>query len=161
MKKVFLVKRDNPRRKEVAARAAEHILNQAEAGEEMVIEIDEPKRTLPQNNRMWAMLTDVADQVGWKRARWRNDRCIEDGRYIRFDMHPTAARLSPEEFKDVLTAALKRPRLFGSIDGGGIVAVGLRTSKMPKKDMTQLIELIFQFGAEHDVEWSEKAKEIW
>lgn len=161
MKKVFLVQNTNPRAQEVAARAAEHILNQAAAGQELLIEIDEPKRTLPQNDRMWAMLTDVADQVGWKRARWVHDRCIEDGCYLNIREWPGANRLSPEDFKDVLTAAIKRPRLFGSIDGGGIVAVGLRTSKMRKHDMTQLIELIFQFGAEHEVEWSEKAKKVW
>lgn len=157
----FLVRRDNPNHRQVAARAAEFILDQASAGQELDISVDEPKRSLPQNDRMWAMLTDIADQVGWKRARWRGDRCLEDGGYVRVDELPTAARLTPEEFKDVISAALKKPRLFGSIDGGGVVAVGLRTSKMLKKDMTNLIELLFQFGAMHDIEWSEKAKEPW
>lgn len=162
MKATFVVKRDNPKHMAVVAFACQQIHDAAVAGDELVIKVDELTRTLPQNDKMWAMLTDIANQVGWHRARWRGDRCLEDGHYVNLEQDPRATQLTTEEFKDVLTAALVRPRMFGSIDGGGIVAVGLRTSKMKKAKMRELIELIYAFGSQHEVEWTEVVKDpIW
>lgn len=160
MKQTFLVKHDNPRKLDVARRACEFIQSQVANGQELSIVVGEVTRTLAQNAKLWAMLTDISNQVGWKRARWRGDRCLADGRYVNLIEDPKAATLDQEEFKDVLTAALRRPRMLGGIDGG-VVAVGLRTSKMTKREMKDLIELMNAFGAEHDVEWSEVAKEPW
>lgn len=53
------------------------------AGHRMVVEVRKETRSLEQNRRLWAMLTDVSKQVNW---------------YGR--------KLTPENWKDVLTAAL-------------------------------------------------------
>ena len=91
-----------------------------------------PTRTLDQNSRLWALLTDVSRQVQWP----------VDGRL---------QRLSPEEWKDIFTAAhTKGQRVAQGIDGG-FVMLGERTSRMNIGDMTDLQTLIEAFGAEHGV----------
>ena len=126
----------------------------AAAPDGWIVTLREPTRTLEQNARMWCLLQDLSRQVGWKRARWRGDRIVEEGRYVLLSEHPDAARLSEEDFKDVISAALRKPRMLAGIDGG-IVAVGLRTSRMTTKQMADLMELIEAFGVEHGVQWRE------
>lgn len=89
------------------------------------------KRNTDQNRRMWAMLHDISRQVVWH-----------------------GERLTPEEWKDVFTAALKRQRVTHGIDGGYVV-LGTSTSKMSVAEMAELIELMFAFGAEHRVKWTD------
>ncbi len=93
----------------------------------------ESQRSQEQNDRMWAMLTDVSEQVNWY-----------------------GTKLEPEEWKDVFTAALKKQRAVPGIDGGFVI-LGARTSKMSIKSMHDLIELMFAFGAdpEHEVRWTD------
>lgn len=51
----------------------------------------------------------------------------------------------------------KEQRSAPGIDGG-VVMFGVRTSKMRKASMTELIEIMFWFGAERNVRWSEDSK---
>jgi hypothetical protein len=92
------------------------------------VEFKGPARSLPQNSRMWASLTDVATQVEWY-----------------------GAKLSPEDWKDVFTASLRRARVVPGLDPGTYVPLGMRTSDMSKEEMANLLELIGAFGAEHNV----------
>ena len=88
-------------------------------------------RTLPQNKHLWACLTDVSRQVNW---------------YGR--------RLSPWAWKDIFTAARRRQDVVPGIDGGFVV-LGEHTSRMSKAEMSELLELIYAFGANHKVVWSD------
>lgn len=88
-------------------------------------------RTLEQNARLWALLRDIANQVDWH-----------------------GNRLTEDEWKDVFTAALKRQKVVPGIDGGFVV-IGARTSKMNKREVSDLMELISAFGADHDVKWGD------
>jgi len=97
----------------------------------MVVEIRAKSRSLDQNARMWAMLTDLSRQLKW---------CDRD--------------LSPADWKCLMTAHLKRHDTVPGIDGGFVV-LGAYTSQMTVRDMSDLIELMFAFGAENDVEWSD------
>jgi hypothetical protein len=116
--------------------------------------IQEPKRSEEQNALIWAVLHDFAEQVGFKPARWRGNVCLEDGGYCLLADVPTARRITAEQFKDLLTAGLKKPRLFAGIDGG-VVAVGLSTSRMSKREMSALIDFAFATGAQLGVQFSE------
>lgn len=100
-------------------------------GGPVVVTMGRDKRTLPQNARLWAMLGDVARDVEWY-----------------------GQRLTPEEWKDVFTAALKRQRAVPGIEGGFVV-LGAHTSRMSKAELSDLMELIEAFGAERAVKWSE------
>ena len=86
-------------------------------------------RSLEQNRLMWANLEDIAQQVVWY-----------------------GQKLSKEEWKDVLTAALKKQKIVPGIEGGFVV-IGARTSKMSVAEMTELIELSAMFGAQQGVKF--------
>jgi hypothetical protein len=96
------------------------------------VEIKEAKRTLEQNDKMWAMLADVSSQVVWY-----------------------GQKLPPDDWKDIFTASLRKARVVPGLDAGTFVPLGMRTSDMGKQEMSDLIELIYAFGAERDVKWSE------
>lgn len=103
------------------------------------VHVKEPKRTKAQNDRMWPMLQDVSRQVLWHGQRY-----------------------DESDWKDLFTALWlkmknKEQRSAPGIDGG-VVMFGVRTSKMRKASMTELIEIMFWFGAERNVRWSEDSK---
>lgn len=93
------------------------------------VEFKHAKRSLPQNDRMWAMLTDIAEQLAWH-----------------------GVKLTPDDWKLVMLDALKREmRMVPNIDGNGFVNLGRSSSDLSKDEMTALIELIAAFGAKHGV----------
>lgn len=101
------------------------------------VEIKAAKRSLPQNDRMWAMLTDVATQLPWH-----------------------GVKLRPDDWKLIFLDALKRElRMVPNIDETGFVNLGRSSSDLTKSEMSDLIELIFKFGAEHGVTFQEDAEE--
>lgn len=93
-----------------------------------MLEIKPLTRSLEQNSRLWAMLGEVSKQVNWH-----------------------GNKLNPEDWKHVFSAALSQQRVVPNIDGNGFVVLGKSTSKMSIREMTDLIELIFAFGAQHGV----------
>ena len=105
------------------------------AGAEMEITVKRATRTMAQNSRLWAMLTDISRQVDWH-----------------------GQKLHQDEWKDVFTAALKRQKVVPGIDGGFVV-IGARTSKMTKTEMSELQELMAAFGAEHQVHFGFEEEE--
>jgi hypothetical protein len=90
-----------------------------------------PKRTDEQNRKLWAMLGDVSRQVEW---------------YGR--------KLAEEDWKDMCTASLRRLRVVPGLDAGTFIPLGMRTSKMRKSEMADLLTLIEAFGNEHGVVWT-------
>ena len=86
-------------------------------------------RSLEQNRLMWANLEDIAQQVVWY-----------------------GVKLTKDEWKDVLTAALKKQKVVPGIEGGFVV-IGARTSKMTVPEMTELIELSTAFGTQQGVKF--------
>jgi hypothetical protein len=100
------------------------------AGKPMLVEIKPATRSLEQNARLWAMLTDISRQVDW---------------YGR--------KLTPDEWKHVFSAALKKQDVVPGLNGGFVV-LGLSTSKMTKAEMCDLQTLMEAFGAEREVRFS-------
>lgn len=106
------------------------------AGHQYAIEVKEKTRSTEQNARMWAMLTDVSRQVEWY-----------------------GKKLTPEEWKDVFSAAHKKHKVVPGIDGGFVV-VGASTSKMSIREMCELMELIEAFGAQQGVRFTAPEYEV-
>ena len=105
------------------------------AGEQGIQAVSDELRSKEQNDAMWGFLRDVARQVKWR------VNGIED--YI-----------TAEDWKDIITAGLqKHHRMAEGIDGG-LVILGMRTSKMTKAQMSDVIELTKAFGANHNVQWT-------
>jgi hypothetical protein len=103
----------------------------------VVVQLGRLKRSKSQNARLWATLTDVAEQVEWY-----------------------GQRLTAEDWKHVFSASLIQQRTVPGIDSGFVV-LGQSTSKMDKKEFSDLLELIYAFGAQHKVRWGDPALEAF
>jgi hypothetical protein len=95
-----------------------------------VVRVTEPTRSLEANAALWAFLNDISEQVIWH------------GR-----------KLDSESWKHIFTSSLKKMDIVPNLDGTGFVALGLSTSKMTKSEMSNLLELIQAFGAQHNVKF--------
>lgn len=104
------------------------------AGHRLTLEVKKQTRTNEQNALMWQLLTDISKQVNWY-----------------------GNKLTPEEWKDVLSASLRKQRAVPGIDGGFVV-LGLRTSKMTIAQMAEMIELCYAFGSQQGVKFDETQK---
>lgn len=121
-------------RKQMAHRAIEG----APAGS--VVEIRRPTRTLPQNHKLHAALTDIARQLDWPVG--------------------SGIKRDTEAWKDITTAALRSATHgLDVVPGinGGFVLLGMHTSRMSKQEMIDLIDLVHAFGAEHGVRFGDEA----
>lgn len=112
-----------------ARRRALEAVRTAEPG--MVVTIKPKTRSLEQNALLWSLLGEIAAQVEWH-----------------------GQKLSPDEWKDMATAALKNQKVVPGIEGGFVV-LGARTSKMTKAELSELVEFLYAFGAEHNVKFEE------
>ncbi len=93
------------------------------------LEFKAPKRTLPQNARMWAMLTDIAQQVEWH-----------------------GLKLSADDWKLIFLDGLKAEmRLVPNLNGTGFVNLGRSSSDLTVAEMGDLMTLIEAFGANRGV----------
>jgi hypothetical protein len=100
------------------------------------IEAKAAKRSLPQNSRLWASLTDVAQQVPW------------GGRILR-----------PDDWRDIFMDALPREiRAVPNLDEDGLVMLGRSSSDLSKEEMSNLLELIYAFGARRGVVFQDDAR---
>ena len=105
------------------------------APDRAVLNIAAPKRTLDQNAKMHAMLSDVA------RAK------------------PMGRNLPTETWKALFMNAAGFTCSFEpTLDGQGVIPLGFKSSALNKAEFSDLIEAIYAFGAEHGVEWSEPAE---
>ncbi len=97
------------------------------------VEFKESKRSTEQNSRMWAMLTDVARQVPWH-----------------------GVRLTAEDYKLLFMDALNQEmRLVPNLNNNGFTNLGRSSSKLTKSEFGDLMTLIEEFGARHDVVFHE------
>ena len=95
-----------------------------------IVEIHEPTRSLQQNAALWAALGDISRQVEWY-----------------------GKKLTPHDWKHIFSSSLKKQNVVPGLDGGFVV-LGISTSKMTIKEMSDLLELAHAFGAEHGVRFS-------
>lgn len=124
-KRVFFLAHD------VARRSAIECVASAPAGYR--VEVREPSRSLDQNAAMWPILEAFSEQLEWP-------------------VNGVMSQLTPEEWKDLLTAAFRQeqPRLALGINGG-MVMLGQRTSKFGKKEFSEFLEFLHAMAADRGV----------
>jgi hypothetical protein len=93
------------------------------------------RRSIPQNSRLWAMLTDVARQATWH-----------------------GKKRSTSDWKDLFSGAVKAAS--GDLEAvpgleGGFMILGLRTSEMTVAEMADLQTYIESWGAANGVTFSD------
>jgi NinB protein len=99
------------------------------------IEFRLTRRSLPQNAKLWAMLSEFSRQLPWH-----------------------GLRLSPNDWKLIFLDALKRElRAVPNLDGTGFVNLGRSSSNLTKAEMTELIELMSAFGTMHNITFHDGA----
>jgi hypothetical protein len=98
----------------------------------VVVKLGRPKRSDLQNAKLHAMLGDIAAQVEW---------------YGR--------KMDKDSWKIMASAVLHRQEPVPAMDGRGFVVMGKQTRGMTKAEISDMIELLYAFGAEHSVVWSE------
>ena len=97
------------------------------------VEFKGPKRTLEQNARLWAMLTDIASQK-----------------------EHLGRKYTPDQWKVIFLHAIGREVQFiPALDGQGFIPWGQSSSDLSVKEMTDLIEFMFAWGAENGVTFYE------
>lgn len=97
------------------------------------IEFKAGKRSLPQNSLFWARLGDIATQVEWH-----------------------GMKLKTSDWKLIFMDALKGElRMVPNINGNGFVNLGRSSSDLTKDEMSDLIEIVGKFGAEHGVQFAD------
>lgn len=104
-----------------------------DADKPLVVDIKPMTRSIEQNAKLWATLSDVAEQVEW---------------YGR--------KLDAESWKHIFSAALKKQDVVPNLDGSGFVVLGLSTSKMSVAEMRDMLELINAFCAERGVKLNDQ-----
>ena len=103
------------------------------APEGYVVTFSEPTRTLEQNAAQWPILEAFAKQLQWP-------------------VNGEMVWLEPKEFKEVLTAAFKEEtvRLAAGLRGG-VVMLGVRTSKFKKDEFSEWLEFLHAVAADRGV----------
>lgn len=101
------------------------------APKDAVLTIKAAKRTIPQNDRLWAMLSDIS------RAK------------------PEGRQHTPETWKILTMHACGHAVQFETGLNGQPFPVGFSSSKLSVAQMTDLITWIRQYGDEHGVQWTD------
>lgn len=84
-----------------------------------------------QNRKLWPMLQDLQAQV------------------------PALSTFSLDDIKlRFLNALGVEMRFLPALEGEGMFPIGLRSSTLTVAQFSALVELIYAFGAKHDVRWS-------
>ena len=96
-----------------------------------VIKIKPESRTLDQNAKLWAMLSDISRSK------------------------PNGKKHTPEVWKALLMSACGYACQFEEGLDGTPFPVGFASSKLTKKQMSDLIEFAYSYGAQNGVKWSD------
>lgn len=104
----------------------------AAAPDESRVEFKGSKRSLGQNDKMWAMLTDVATQLKWH-----------------------GFRLRPEDWKLLFIDAMRREvKVVPNLAEDGFLRLATSSSDLSKQEMSDLFELMYAFGIKNGVKFS-------
>ncbi|MDF3904655.1 recombination protein NinB [Paracoccus sp. AS002] len=91
-----------------------------------------PTRTPPQNKKLWAMLRDVSQAK------------------------PEGRLWVPDTWKAAFMHSSGHQCQFAEgLDGSGPFPVGYRSSHLNVQQMRDLIEVIYEYGSRHAVQWTE------
>ena len=136
MKRLFVMRHDNPQRLVIADRAIAELLERVGGGQDTEIAIREPRRTLAEKALLHALITEMAAQLEW------------DGK-----------KRDVETWKRLLVAAWMRAEgkpieILPALDGHGVELIPVRTSGLGKRACADLIEFIYAWGAEQGIRWA-------
>ena len=113
-------------------RLAKHLIDRAPT--DAVVTIKEGTRTPDQNSKLYAMLSDISRSK------------------------PQGRKHTPDVWKALMMKACGHQVQFALGIDGEPFPIGFRSSQLSKAQMSDLIEFMYQFGAENGVVWSDEAR---
>lgn len=120
-------------------RQREHALQCVrEAALGQCVTIADETRSQSQNRLMWPLIADIQVKVGGMAA------FSADDIKLRF-LHALGQEL----------------RVLPELEGGGWFPVGQRSSTLTKRQFSALTEILFAYGARHNVRWSAKSLNVF
>lgn len=124
-----------------------------EAPEGWEVTVREQTKSRGQEERYHAMIGDIADQWNFLGRKWSH----EDMKRLCLD------QFRRDTIKDAdLAEAWKSygsVDMAPSLDGSGVVALGVQSRRFHKKLASAFIEWLFALGAEHGVLWTNEQQE--
>lgn len=100
------------------------------------VEFREGKRSTDQNAALWAALQDIADQKEYH-----------------------GMKLPKEDWKLLFMDALGREvKVIPNLEGTGLVQIGTHSSHLDKQSFSDLLEIVFAWGAENGVVFKDGGK---
>lgn len=98
-----------------------------------IVEFHKPQRTLEQNAKMWAMLTEIAASGKLRDQRW-----------------------TPDQWKSIFMQSLGHPvEVLPSLDGKSWFPVSLSSSRLSKEQMSEMIECMLAWGTQNGVKFAD------
>ena len=102
-----------------------------------VVTIGPETRSKEQNDKMWVLIKDL-------------QYCL-----------PFLRPFTRDEVKaKLMDLAFDECKMLPKLDGSGEFPYNHRSSLLNKKQFRDLIEIIYMYGARHDVQWSEKSQSL-
>lgn len=130
----------HPTARQMASRAC------INAPDGFVCEVKPPPKSRPQEEKYHAMIGDIAKQVQIFGGTWEEE-----------DMKRLLVDQFARDMSALGTPLKRQGRVVPSIDGSGVVQLGVQTRKFLKAEAIAFIEWLYAFGAEQNVKWSERA----
>lgn len=134
-----------------AARQAAH-RRVDEAPDGWIVRIGEPLKSRDQEEKYHAMIGDIAKQFLFCNRLWD----AEDMKRLLIDQFRRDTSNDPDFADEWRSMGIVD--MAPSIDGAGVVALGVQSRRFPKRLAICFIEWLYAFGGEHEIVWSDPVK---
>ena len=141
-RRVFILTHPNARR------MAHAQCDLAPDGTRVTFDYDPPKSRV-QEEKYHAMIADIARDCIFLTKKWHTEewkRLLIDA-YVRAMRELAKANNEPDPFMD-------QGQVIPSLDGQGIVQLGIQSRKFTKGQAMQFIEYLYAWGSEHGAHWT-------
>ena len=113
----------------------------------------EPPKTRPQEEKYHAMIADIARDCQflgkkWDKEEWK--RLLIDA-FVRAMREQAKTENRPDPFGE-------HGKVIPSLDGQGIVQLGIQSRKFGKEQAAQFIEYLYAWGNDNDVHWTNEVE---
>lgn len=118
-----------------------------------VAKFSEPVKSRDQEEKYHAMIGDISKHCKFMTESMELDdwkRLLVDA-FVRVMRSNAISQGLPDPFQS-------QGRVLPSLDGTGIVQLGIQTRKFRKKIAAEFIEYLYAYGSENNVPWSETSK---
>ncbi len=118
-----------------------------------IVEIKPPTRSLEQNEKLHAMIADIAAGCTFMGRKWDKEewkRLLIDA-FVRVMREEAKVSGSPDPF-------VGQGEVVPALDGHGFVQLGVQSRSFKKAIASEFIEYLSAYGNDHAVRWTDSAQ---